>query len=653
MAMADRFRRAVANHSFPSLGPEARGALTISGGLANFPADGKTCRELLRAADQVLRAVKGGGKDGIRLAASGLVCEAVATIYRNHPAVEWVLRFRNDGAADTPLLADINSLDARWPVAADEPVTVHRALGSSALPTDFQPLTEVLPDGQSVAFAPAGGRSSNGALPFYTVQWPGGGVTVGIGWSGQWQTKVARTGSVHLQTGLELIHTTLHSGEEIRSARVLLVFWDGDDHQRGHNLYRQVALAHYMPRVHGKLAYPICAHNTAWDELHNANEKNQLEIYHAAEKMDVEGFWIDAYWFEGYFPDGVGNWAIPIAQTERRKDYPHGPRPIADEVHKSGRKFILWFEPERVAPGTHIDKIYPQWVLRVNGGPGGLFNLGDPEARKWMTDYLCQCIEAYKLDVLRIDFNIDPLPFWRAADAPDRQGLTEIRYNTGLYQMWDDIIARFPGVFIDNCASGGRRIDLETNLRSLPMWRSDYDDNNVRRGDPIAEQGMTMGLSAFMPLNTGPVWHPDPYHWRSSNVGGPILYWDPRAKNYSAEEARAAIKETQELRPYMLGDLWLLTENTTDPFAWAGWQYHREKENDGFAYFFRRDRSPYPMLEVSLRGVSLERKYTVEYRYGYATEKTATMTGKELQKLRVEIPKKGGSLLVKYKAVGK
>jgi len=66
-ALADRFRKAVAEHAFPSLGPEARGVLTISGGLATFPRDGRTCRELLRAADKALREAKARGKDAIHL----------------------------------------------------------------------------------------------------------------------------------------------------------------------------------------------------------------------------------------------------------------------------------------------------------------------------------------------------------------------------------------------------------------------------------------------------------------------------------------------------------------------------------------------------------------------------------------------------------
>jgi diguanylate cyclase (GGDEF)-like protein len=65
--LANRFLRALGTHEFPSLGPKAVGLLTISGGLANFPADGRNVRELLRSADLALDAVKRSGKNAIRL----------------------------------------------------------------------------------------------------------------------------------------------------------------------------------------------------------------------------------------------------------------------------------------------------------------------------------------------------------------------------------------------------------------------------------------------------------------------------------------------------------------------------------------------------------------------------------------------------------
>ena len=51
-------------------------------------------------------------------------------------------------------------------------------------------------------------------------------------------------------------------------------------------------------------------------------------------------------------------------------------------------------------------------------------------------------------------------------------GMAEIRYVEGHYRMWDEIRAAYPQLAIDNCASGGRRIDLETASRSVPLWRT-------------------------------------------------------------------------------------------------------------------------------------------------------------------------------------
>ncbi len=68
MALAERFGAVTRQHSFQCLGPGAPGPVTISGGLACFPWDGKTRAEILRAADAALLAAKRSGKNHIRLA---------------------------------------------------------------------------------------------------------------------------------------------------------------------------------------------------------------------------------------------------------------------------------------------------------------------------------------------------------------------------------------------------------------------------------------------------------------------------------------------------------------------------------------------------------------------------------------------------------
>jgi len=79
VALADRFRDVIRKHAFKCLGPEAPGPITISGGLACFPWDGKTPTELLRAADEALLAAKRTGKNRIALANGGLTPERPTT----------------------------------------------------------------------------------------------------------------------------------------------------------------------------------------------------------------------------------------------------------------------------------------------------------------------------------------------------------------------------------------------------------------------------------------------------------------------------------------------------------------------------------------------------------------------------------------------
>ncbi|MEE2912453.1 MAG: GGDEF domain-containing protein [Planctomycetota bacterium] len=65
--LAKRFRQQVANARFPSLGEEATGILSISGGLATFPWDGMDVDSILQRADERLFQSKRQGKNSISI----------------------------------------------------------------------------------------------------------------------------------------------------------------------------------------------------------------------------------------------------------------------------------------------------------------------------------------------------------------------------------------------------------------------------------------------------------------------------------------------------------------------------------------------------------------------------------------------------------
>lgn len=67
------------------------------------------------------------------------------------------------------------------------------------------------------------------------------------------------------------------------------------------------------------------------------------------------------------------------------------------------------------------------------GGDTLLLNLGNSQARQFVTDFISKKIDEFGLGCYRRDFNMDPLGYWQAADAPDRQGMAEIRHIEGLY----------------------------------------------------------------------------------------------------------------------------------------------------------------------------------------------------------------------------
>lgn len=63
--MAQRFKAALEKSEWRFLGPQGRGVLTISGGMASFPQDGTTIDQLFQKADAALLEAKRSGKNSI------------------------------------------------------------------------------------------------------------------------------------------------------------------------------------------------------------------------------------------------------------------------------------------------------------------------------------------------------------------------------------------------------------------------------------------------------------------------------------------------------------------------------------------------------------------------------------------------------------
>ena len=589
--------------------------------------------------------------------ASGLWIEVRVKPLPTFDAVDWVCEIGNDGERDSPLLEQFMPLNGRLlDTSPETAVTLRWSNGDMNIREAFMPQDEAMPVGTSRLFAPIGGRSSNGTLPFFTIFNDHAGCVLAIGWTGQWLVELERDadGWVRAHAGMESTRFRLRPGERVRTPRMLVLHWKGASADVGHNRFRQLMLAHYAPRCESRPARPPIAFNTAaavYVTGNPTNSGNQERMAAQAAARGVEAFWLDAYWFPQPWYDHVGDW------FPRPDDFPGGLAPLSRSVHELNMDFVLWFEPERVMPETRWGRELESMQISVNSSPARLLNLGLSNARRTVVDFLDNRIKELDIDVYRQDFNIDPLEYWRANDENDRQGITEMKYVEGLYAVWDELVVRNPGLRIDNCASGGRRIDIETLRRAWPLWRSDFNDIGEGLKGPdyfpmmgCADQIHVAGLSLYLPYHTGPVWSSRPYSWRSAMGAGIALYG--RIEDFDSHMTRQAVAELHRLRPYFEGDFHLLTPLTTAQDSWHAYQLHLPSLDRGCVMLFRRPECPDPTVQLQLRGIVADHEYRVT-RTGetYESSPPEAMSGAELQSISTTIDQRPGSMVLEYECV--
>jgi hypothetical protein len=563
--------------------------------------------------------------------------------YPGFPTVSWTLRFTNTGTADSGRLADVLVLDTVLDRLPATGWTIRTGNGSAASTLDFAPYELPLPPGEFRLFCTGGGRPTDGyhnpdltatiiggAWPYYNVDMGGAGLIAALGWPGQWAVDVERVDgdSLRLRGGMAVTQDAgpgdridafgladlwLAPGEHLRTPLVVLQPWNGGDHHDAQNVWRRWMVRHHIPRGAAPLL-PTQANDYFPGQTDTARDEIEwITAYrtHGATRTTggtTDWWWVDAGW---YTTDTdwteVGSWAPDPVR------FPDGLEPVVDAARAAGLRSIVWFEPERVMPGTALFAEHPEWLLEPAPGDtqwdgrARLFNFGDEAALAWAIDFYGGIVERAGIDLYREDFNMTPLNYWVHADPPDRRGLTQARYVDGHLRFWEGLVARNPGLLIDTCASGGRRLDVLTLGHAINLLRSDYVL------DATGNQAHLHGISSWVPLSGGGVRvtgaADDVYIGRSGmgpsyheavQVTDPAAPWD----RYAALGA-----EWASIRSHYLEDYWPLSPHSVADDQWLAWQFGTAA--GGFVQAFRRPASTVGRAIYLLRGLDLKRTYEV------------------------------------------
>ncbi len=611
----------------------------------------------------------------------GLKVTNIAKKYEKFGAYEWVNYIENTSDTPTEIVSELWDCNCTLPLEHEDPrkreaylpdkniaTKIYVPTGSTCTKDEFFSDADVVKKNRRIhhiyadmskSYAASGGLSSENNAPFFNVHKNGKGYIFAIGWSGQWNCEIERTKEdITFKSKIENTYFRVMPGEKFRTSSVVILPYEGDV-TASQNKWRRLVKEHFsLIGTKGRDAYgPLCA--GIWGGMSTASVLDRIEKI-KNNHLPFEYVWMDAGWyggstlptpdeFGGDWPQHVGDWRVsPYI-------HPNGLKDVSKAVHDAGMKFLLWFEPERAVRTTPIALEHPEYFILgdTNNVRDGLLNLGNESAWKYCFDTLSNYIDALKIDCYRQDFNFSKIDL-RSNDREDRQGISEIKHINGLYKLWDALLEKFPNLIIDNCAGGGRRIDIETLRRSMPLWRSDYQCK--ANYDIEASQCHHMTFNTWMPYSgTGTGRGYDEYRMRSA-------YDASMTVNHSFSERESFCdtkdkidfikKYTEEyvkVRPYFSEDFYPLTDFSDKVDAWCAVQFDRPSEKDGIVQIFRRENSPYETANFTLGGIN----ETCKYLFTDIDGGEFTVSGKELTEegLKISIPNKRTAKIYFYKSI--
>ena len=552
-------------------------------------------------------------------------------------AYEWVNWFENTSDKDSLRITNIKDCNIVLPMPHEDPppikatqpefdevTAVYAPRGSAWVFDEFTSFPDRkeenhyeghLPTGDKKTFGSRGGRSSQGNAPFFNIHKDGKGYIVAVGWTGQWECSIQRnTENILVQTGIKKTNFHLLPGEKFRTSSVVIMPYEGTVTESQNKWRRLIKKDFSLIGKEGRDPHgPLCA--LVWGGMKSSKVIERVEQLNK-HTIPYEYVWMDAGWYGGHTNDTPnefeGDWYMHTGDWRISPNiHPNGLKDVSKVIHDSGKKFLLWFEPERVKRKSPIVKEHPEYFIfpEDEEETNLLLNLGRPDAWQYCFDTMSGMIEDIGIDCFRVDFNFDPDSYWSIGEEECRTGINEIKYVNGFYRFWDALLEKFPHLLIDNCASGGRRIDIETLRRSITLWRSDYQCP----ANPVAEgtQCHNLSFNNWMPYSgTGTGKDFDTYKVRSSYSTALTQGFPCNDEEVEKIEwLRNTLNEYLAVRPYMSEDFYPLTQVSDRTDTWSALQFDRPEQNDGIVLAFRRDKSPYETARYTLGGIDVSRKY--------------------------------------------
>ena len=201
----------------------------------------------------------------------------------------------------------------------------------------------------------------------------------------------------------------------------------------------------------------------------------ELPMIKAAAEAGCKYYCVDAGWYsDGPWWDGVGEWLPSKAR------FPGGLMEVLDAIRAHGMIPGLWLELEVMGIKCPLaDQLPDSWFFQRRGKriirrSRYQLDYANPEVRAYAHGIIKRLVEEYGVGYIKMDYNIN------AGVGTDRDCLTSgegLLRHTRAYQAWlDEVFIRYPDLVIENCSSGGMRMEYSQLSRHSIQSVTDQTD---------------------------------------------------------------------------------------------------------------------------------------------------------------------------------
>lgn len=234
--------------------------------------------------------------------------------------------------------------------------------------------------------------------------------------------------------------------------------------------------------------------NCLWAE---PTTEKELPLIDAAANMGCEYYCIDAGWYaDGYWWDETGEW------MPSDKRFPGGIKEVIDYIRSKGMIPGLWLElevmgikcpkveelPEKCFFHRHGKRVYDRSRYQLD--------FRQPEVTAHADAVIDRLVKEYGVGYIKMDYNIEP----GIGTEVDAESFGEgLLGHERAYLKWiDSIFEKYPELIIENCSSGGLRMDYAMLKRHSIQSTSDQEDYiryaTIAANSPL---GVTMEQAAI------------------------------------------------------------------------------------------------------------------------------------------------------------